>query len=121
MFHRDLKPKNILANSDCKLKICDFGLARVAFNDTPTAIFWTVSIHLFTSICKVSLFTLHMPRPFLAGLCGNKMVPSSGALWILFLKGDWLSIVFAPKNKEVKYSMCSDHSFYPVPVIPFGF
>ncbi|ERN12388.1 mitogen-activated protein kinase 15 [Amborella trichopoda] len=41
VFHRDLKPKNILANSDCKLKICDFGLARFAFNDTPTAIFWT--------------------------------------------------------------------------------
>ncbi|KAL2530345.1 Mitogen-activated protein kinase 16 [Forsythia ovata] len=41
VFHRDLKPKNILANDDCKLKICDFGLARVAFNDTPTAIFWT--------------------------------------------------------------------------------
>ncbi|KAE9609568.1 putative mitogen-activated protein kinase CMGC-MAPK family [Lupinus albus] len=41
VFHRDLKPKNILANADCKLKICDFGLARVAFNDTPTAIFWT--------------------------------------------------------------------------------
>eukprot|EP01018_Ginkgo_biloba_P010925 Gb_12952 [translate_table: standard] len=41
VFHRDLKPKNVLANADCKLKICDFGLARVAFNDTPTAIFWT--------------------------------------------------------------------------------
>ncbi|KAJ8767537.1 hypothetical protein K2173_017606 [Erythroxylum novogranatense] len=41
VFHRDLKPKNILANADCKLKICDFGLARVAFNDSPTAIFWT--------------------------------------------------------------------------------
>ena len=43
VFHRDLKPKNILANADCKLKICDFGLARVSFNDAPTAIFWTVS------------------------------------------------------------------------------
>lgn len=42
VFHRDLKPKNILANSDCKLKICDFGLARVSFNDAPSAIFWTV-------------------------------------------------------------------------------
>ncbi|GFQ02161.1 mitogen-activated protein kinase 16 [Phtheirospermum japonicum] len=41
VFHRDLKPKNILANADCKLKVCDFGVARVAFNDTPTAIFWT--------------------------------------------------------------------------------
>ncbi|KAK9115922.1 hypothetical protein Sjap_014869 [Stephania japonica] len=41
VFHRDLKPKNILANSDCKLKICDFGLARASFNDTPSAVFWT--------------------------------------------------------------------------------
>ncbi|KAL6517242.1 Mitogen-activated protein kinase 16 [Orobanche hederae] len=41
VFHRDLKPKNILANADCKLKICDFGLARVAFNDSPMAVFWT--------------------------------------------------------------------------------
>ncbi|ONI31701.1 hypothetical protein PRUPE_1G325700 [Prunus persica] len=41
VFHRDLKPKNILANSDCKLKICDFGLARAAFSDAPSTIFWT--------------------------------------------------------------------------------
>ncbi|CAH1449626.1 unnamed protein product [Lactuca virosa] len=41
VFHRDLKPKNILANADCKLKICDFGLSRVAFNHPPTAIYWT--------------------------------------------------------------------------------
>ncbi|KAJ0094131.1 hypothetical protein Patl1_15401 [Pistacia atlantica] len=41
VFHRDLKPKNILANADCKLKICDFGLARVSFTDAPSAIFWT--------------------------------------------------------------------------------
>ncbi|XP_024959325.1 mitogen-activated protein kinase 15-like [Cynara cardunculus var. scolymus] len=41
VYHRDLKPKNILANANCKLKICDFGLARVAFNDAPTAVLWT--------------------------------------------------------------------------------
>ncbi|KAL0700613.1 hypothetical protein Bca4012_056735 [Brassica carinata] len=29
------------ANADCKLKICDFGLARVSFDDAPSAIFWT--------------------------------------------------------------------------------
>ncbi|CAI0466531.1 unnamed protein product [Linum tenue] len=56
VFHRDLKPKNILANADCKLKICDFGLARVAFNDTPTAIFWT-SIHTQFAILLYMQYT----------------------------------------------------------------
>ena len=30
MLHRDLKPSNLLLNTTCDLKICDFGLARVA-------------------------------------------------------------------------------------------
>ena len=28
VVHRDLKPGNLLVNSDCELKICDFGLSR---------------------------------------------------------------------------------------------
>ncbi|KIK99800.1 hypothetical protein PAXRUDRAFT_433002 [Paxillus rubicundulus Ve08.2h10] len=28
VIHRDLKPGNLLVNSDCELKICDFGLSR---------------------------------------------------------------------------------------------
>jgi mitogen-activated protein kinase 15 len=28
LIHRDLKPSNILVNSDCHIKLCDFGLAR---------------------------------------------------------------------------------------------
>ena len=41
VLHRDLKPKNILANSNCKLKICDFGLARPYLPDTHSCTAWT--------------------------------------------------------------------------------
>ena len=30
VLHRDLKPPNLLLNSNCDLRICDFGLARIA-------------------------------------------------------------------------------------------
>lgn len=29
VMHRDMKPRNLLVNSNCDLKICDFGLARL--------------------------------------------------------------------------------------------
>ena len=34
IVHRDLKPRNLLVNSNCDLRICDFGLARVFFPDS---------------------------------------------------------------------------------------
>mmetsp|Transcript_22397 Transcript_22397/g.57032 ORF Transcript_22397/g.57032 Transcript_22397/m.57032 type:complete len:403 (-) Transcript_22397:432-1640(-) len=33
VIHRDLKPRNLLVNSNCDLKICDYGLARVHHAD----------------------------------------------------------------------------------------
>ena len=33
VLHRDLKPSNLLLNANCDLKICDFGLARLASPD----------------------------------------------------------------------------------------
>jgi len=33
VIHRDLKPRNLLVNSNCDLKICDYGLARVSYSD----------------------------------------------------------------------------------------
>lgn len=41
VFHRDLKPNNILINSKCELRICDLGLARADFADGPDSLFWT--------------------------------------------------------------------------------
>lgn len=40
LFFKDLKPFNIGANSNCKLKILDFGLARKTadFNMTPLVV-----------------------------------------------------------------------------------
>lgn len=36
LLHRDMKPSNVLLNSDCHVKLCDFGLAR-SVADTETA------------------------------------------------------------------------------------
>ena len=33
VLHRDLKPSNLLLNSNCDLRICDFGLSRIADPD----------------------------------------------------------------------------------------
>ena len=37
--HTHTTNTNVVANVDCKLKICDFELARVAFHDNPKTIF----------------------------------------------------------------------------------
>ena len=37
LLHRDIKPSNILLNSDCHIKVCDFGLCRsVAESEGPS-------------------------------------------------------------------------------------
>ncbi|XWS69331.1 hypothetical protein CRYUN_Cryun04dG0170000 [Craigia yunnanensis] len=80
VFHRDLKPKNILANADCKLKLCDFGLARVSFTDVPSAIFWTVSVSFlpyhFSAIHCRCLYHVSYPSHLI-------IIYFSGIMWQL--------------------------------------
>ena len=39
VLHRDIKPSNVLLNSDCHIKLCDFGLCRsVAETSGPTPV-----------------------------------------------------------------------------------
>merc|ERR1712093_306510 len=37
MLHRDIKPSNILLNSECQVKVCDFGLARSVVQNSDNA------------------------------------------------------------------------------------
>lgn len=41
VFHRDLNPSNILVDENCRLRVCDFGLARAAFQRDHDNAFWT--------------------------------------------------------------------------------
>ncbi|PHT35562.1 Mitogen-activated protein kinase 10 [Capsicum baccatum] len=55
VYHRDLKPKNILANANCKLKICDLGLARVTVSG-PALIFLRGLTDVFADLFSISLY-----------------------------------------------------------------
>jgi len=37
LIHRDMKPSNVLINSDCLVKVCDFGLARSLNSKGPSS------------------------------------------------------------------------------------
>ncbi|RWR93693.1 mitogen-activated protein kinase 15-like protein isoform X1 [Cinnamomum micranthum f. kanehirae] len=111
VFHRDLKPKNILANADCKLKICDFGLARVAFNDTPTAIFWTYTpaIDIWSIGCIFSEL-----------LTGKPLFPGKNVVHQLDLMTDLLGTPSAEaiarvRNEKARRYLTSMRRKKPVP------
>ncbi|CAM8902996.1 unnamed protein product [Rhodiola kirilowii] len=131
VFHRDLKPKNILANADCKLKICDFGLARVAFNDTPTAIFWTDYVatrwYRAPELCG-SFFSKYTPAIdiwsigciFAELLTGKPLFPGKNVVHQLDLMTDFLGTPSAEaiarvRNEKARRYLSSMRRKKPVP------
>ncbi|XP_024025902.1 mitogen-activated protein kinase 15 [Morus notabilis] len=131
VFHRDLKPKNILANADCKLKICDFGLARVAFNDTPTAIFWTDYVatrwYRAPELCG-SFFSKYTPAIdiwsigciFAELLTGKALFPGKNVVHQLDLMTDMLGTPSAEaiarvRNEKARRYLSSMRKKKPIP------
>jgi len=108
VFHRDLKPKNILANSDCKLKICDFGLARPAFaKQGPQMIFWTDYVatrwYRAPELCG-SFFTQYTPAIDIWGV---------GCIFAELLRG---APLFPGKNVVNQLEMITDTLGTPTPL-----
>ena len=108
VFHRDLKPKNILANSDCKLKICDFGLARAMTAKTgPQMIFWTDYVatrwYRAPELCG-SFFTKYTPAIDIWGV---------GCIFAELLRGRPL---FPGKNVVKQLELITDLLGTPTPL-----
>lgn len=131
VFHRDLKPKNILANSDCKLKICDFGLARVSFNDAPSAIFWTDYVatrwYRAPELCG-SFFSKYTPAIdiwsigciFAEMLTGKPLFPGKNVVHQLDLMTDLLGTsppetIARIRNEKARRYLNSMRKKHPVP------
>ncbi|KAG6489004.1 mitogen-activated protein kinase 10-like [Zingiber officinale] len=131
VYHRDLKPKNILANANCKLKICDFGLARVAFSDTPTTIFWTDYVatrwYRAPELCG-SFFSKYTPAIdiwsigciFAEVLTGKPVFPGKNVVHQLDLMTDLLGTpsldtISRVRNEKARRYLSSMRKKQPVP------
>ncbi|XP_010247564.1 PREDICTED: mitogen-activated protein kinase 7-like [Nelumbo nucifera] len=133
VYHRDLKPKNILANANCKLKICDFGLARVAFNDAPTTIFWTDYVatrwYRAPELCG-SFFSKYTPAIdiwsigciFAEVLTGKPLFPGKNVVHQLDLMTDLLGTpsmdtISRVRNEKARRYLTSMRKKQPVPFV----
>ncbi|KAL3690605.1 hypothetical protein R1sor_016914 [Riccia sorocarpa] len=127
VYHRDLKPKNVLANADCKLKICDFGLARVAFNDAPTTDYVATGWYRAPELCG-SFSAKYTPAIdiwsigciFAEVLTGRPLFPGKNVVHQLDLMTDMLGSPSAEavqrvRNEKAKRYLTSMKKKQPTP------
>ena len=84
ILHRDIKPGNLLVNSNCVLKICDFGLARVEEPDQSKHMTQEVVTQYVSFLLIYFHYSLHVSIFFFC-LCSFSIVrrKSSWALVII--------------------------------------
>ncbi|KAK6153990.1 hypothetical protein DH2020_013629 [Rehmannia glutinosa] len=133
IFHRDLNPKNILADADCKLKICDFGLARVSFSSASSAISWTDYFgsrwYRAPELCG-SFFSVYTPAidiwsigcMFAEMLTGKPLFPGKNVVHQLDLMTDLLGTpppesIARIRNEKARRYLSSMRKKQPVPFV----
>ncbi|KAK6127659.1 hypothetical protein DH2020_038575 [Rehmannia glutinosa] len=133
IFHRDLNPKNILADADCKLKICDFGLARVSFSSASSAISWTDYFgsrwYRAPELCG-SFFSVYTPAIDIWGigcifaemLTGKTLFPGKNVVHQLDLMTDLLGTpppesIARIRNEKARRYLSSMRKKQPVPFV----
>ncbi|CAN6817959.1 unnamed protein product [Brassica oleracea] len=116
----------------CKLKICDFGLARVSFNDAPTAIFWTDYVatrwYCAPELCG-SFFSKYTPTIdiwsvgciFAQMLLGKPLFPGKNVVHQLDLMTDFLGTpppesISRIRNEKARRYLSSMRKNQPVPL-----
>ncbi|XP_031389633.1 mitogen-activated protein kinase 10-like isoform X2 [Punica granatum] len=118
-------------HTDCKLKIYDFGSARVAFSDTPTTIFWTDYAasrwYRAPELCRL-FFSKYTPAVdiwsigciFAELLTGKPLFPGKNAVHQLDLMTDLLGTpsldtISRVRNEKARRYLASMRKKQPVP------
>ena len=108
LLHRDMKPSNVLLNSDCHVKLCDFGLARsVALTGTSikgSFQFWLLGLPVLWTTC----LNLYIEWPTSSRIVQSyKLVSSAEHIRTCTYSGIFLSLSWAQDSKS---NYCRDFS-----------